>query len=329
LRSRQAAFKSIIIVVSIVAAVLVVEFSLRARGSYRPPANPINPVRPNLNEADPEVGYKLHPSIKSTYRYPHWNSEPIPVVSNSDGFRNSREFGESDGRRKVLVVGNSQIFGEGVRQEDRLTDQLESLEPEWRVDNLAMPGWGLDLMVRAIEKYGAKIGPEVTLLAIYTDDFRRLLPYYSGMGYAIPKFALVNAQLITVPYPVPSFWERLRIVQFAYQSVWERNRNRYDLNEALLNRFLNSADALSFKPLVAFLPGRADTPEDQERRAFLQQWTTRKGILYVDLTRPIHDAGVKNVYISDNWHWNGTGHRIAASELRPAIRMILGDLRSR
>jgi hypothetical protein len=44
---------------------------------------------------------------------------------------------------------------------------------------------------------------------------------------------------------------------------------------------------------------------------------------YADLTEAIHGAGVNNVYIKDNWHWNPLGHRIAATELHKVLRRIL------
>lgn len=55
---------------------------------------------------------------------------------------------------------------------------------------MGMTGWGIDLMVRALEKTGVKIRPDVVVLGIYTDDFRRVHSYNSGKGYRLPKFDL-------------------------------------------------------------------------------------------------------------------------------------------
>ena len=309
--------------VSILAACAAVEVGLRISGSYRPPADPIQTKRPDLYRADPHVGYTLWPSKTTAYRYPAKNEGLIPLVANADGFRAAREFGERDGRIRIVVVGDSFVFGEGVRAEDRFTEQLESLDRRWRVDNMGMPGWGLDLMIRAIEQYGRKADPRIVVLSVYTDSFRRLLPYYAGVGYAYPKFELKGSELTTVPFPYPRFWERLRLVQLVYQTRWQRERNRYDLHRALLDRYLQIAREMGFMPVVVFFPGKSDTAEDQERRGFLRAWAVSHGVQYGDLTSAIHAAGIEEVYIRDNWHWNPLGHRIAAIELGNLLRREL------
>jgi hypothetical protein len=187
---------------------------------------------------------------------------------------------------------------------------------------MGMTGWGLDLMIRALERHGAKADPAVVVLAVYTDDFRRLLPYYAGMGFPLPKFELGESGLESVPFPHPRFWERLRLVQGIYQTRWERNRNRYDLNEALLDRFLEQSGELGFDPVVVFFPGRGDTAEDVERRTFLARWAAAHDVPFSDLTQPIHGAGVDQTYIHDNWHWNPAGHRIAALEVHKLLRSL-------
>ena len=311
-----------VVSVSVIAALTRVEAMLRLRGLYAPPDNPVQTARPDLYRADPHVGYTIWPSRNTTYRYPQENPEQIPLLAISDGFRTPREFDEQDWRVRILVVGDSFVFGQGVRAEERFTEQLEAIESRWRVDNMGMTGWGLDLMVRAIERFGKKADPDVVLLAVYTDDLRRLLPYYAGVGFGYPKFELVQGELVTVPFPYPRLWERLRLVQWIYQSRWEHERNRYDVNRALLDRYLGNASAIGFKPVVVFFPGRADTEEDKTRRQFLATWASSRDVPFADLTVPMQRAGADKIFIQDNWHWNGLGHRAAAVELHGFLRKL-------
>ena len=322
LRARLAGSGAVL--VSVLAAVALVEAVLRVGNLYRPPDEPVTTARPDLYRADTAVGYTLWPSRQTVYRYPEKDGEWIPLVSNSDGFRTPREFDERDGRRRVLVVGDSFVFGQGVRAEDRLTERIEELEPAFHVINMGMTGWGLDLMVRAIERFAAKAAPDVVVLAVYTDDFRRLHPYYAGVGFPYPKFVLDGPALATEPFPYPSFWERLRLVQWAYQTAWQRTEDWYALNEALLDRYLRLASATGFRPAVAFFPGTGDTDRDRERRRFLGRWASAHGVPYVDLTGPVHATGVEKAYIRDNWHWNALGHRVAAGELAGFLRREFG-----
>jgi hypothetical protein len=317
--SRTHFLQAAIVISATAVALGVSEAALRGFDLYAPIAQPVQPAQPDLYQPSPVFGYHLKPSLVTTYRYPRTSDVLMPLVSNSDGFRSSREFSDDDPRLRVVVIGDSFVFGLGVRAEHRLTERLETLEPGWRVDNLGMPGWGLDLMIRALEHIGPKADPDIVVLAVYTDDFRRVLPHYAGLGYAYPKFELVRDELQTVPFRYPRAWERLRIVQAMSKLAWRRDANHYALNEALLDRFLANARVMQFRPLVAFLPGRTDTPVDQERRAFLHRWSVARGMPYLDLTDAIHGHGVENVYLRDNWHWNAAGHQVAAEEVRKAL----------
>lgn len=321
---RTQLLRVVLLGLSLVLVVAGFEVFLRAAKIAEPPRRPIESPRPDLYQADEAVGYRLWRSTRTLERYPATAPEPLPLVSNSDGFRMDREFDEPDPRRRALVVGDSMAFGLGVRAEERFSDRMEAMMPGWRVDNLAMTGWGLDLMLRGLEHVGAKADPELVLLAVYTDDLRRLLPYYPGVGFAYPKFALEDGKLRSVPYPRPRWWRRLHLYQLWYRLKWHRlvGRDRYALNAALLDRFDAWARAHEAALVLAFLPGRRETPEDERRRAFLGGWSAEAGRPFLDLTGPIHGAGVDRTYIEGNWHWSPTGHRIAAEAIVRFLREL-------
>jgi hypothetical protein len=303
----------------LVIALGLAEAGLRVAGMFPPPPQTLTPLRPELNRPDPELGYTLKPFLHTTFRYPPGSTRDLSLVSNADGFRNDRDFDDDDPRPRLWVLGDSMTFGEGVEVEDRVTGVIASREPGWRVDNLGMTGWGLDSMVRAYERIARKRRPQAVLLDFYTDDFRRLRPYYAGMGYASLKYEIDDGVLVDVPFPrPPGALRRLRIVQAVEQSYWRIGRNRYPLNEALLDR-LRTLTAPQVALAVAFLPGSADTAEDQERRAFLRAWCSRTGTPYADLSETMHARG-SAVYIPGSSHWNELGHRVAGEALHAFLR---------
>jgi hypothetical protein len=310
-------------------AIPVAGFEAVARwiDAYPVPGAALSPTRPDLYTADPDVGYRLHPSLRTTIGYPPSNPRPLSLNANSDGFRSERELGGPDSRPRILVVGDSFVFGSGVETTERFTEVLEWLEPQWRVDNLGMTGWGIDLMVRALEKFGAKARPDVVILAVYTDDFRRAGPTYAGLGFAIPRFRLIDGELVSVPYPRPGFWRRLRAVEAMQRMRPAPDRNEYALNAALLDRYYDLTTELGATPFVVFLPGRGDTPEDQQRRRFLARWASHREVPYLDLTGPIHGAGVPRLYIPGNFHWNADGHRTAAHHIYRELKALRPNLR--
>jgi len=274
---------------------------------------------PGLYKPDPELGYTLWPSKETTYFYPIGSSHLVHLISNRDGFRNGREFDEPDVRPRVWLLGDSMVLGDGVEAPDRLTEVMERLEPGWRVDNMGMTGWGVDLMVRAFERLVTRVAPKVVVLAFYTDDFRRLVPFNAGQGFAYPKFELQAGQLITVPFPALPAWRRLRIVQAVEQSYWRLHRDRLDLHAALLARLQHDAAAVQATLEVVFVPGRADTDVDQHRRSWLREWCQGAGVPFLDLTAPIL-AEERRAFIKDNEHWNETGHDLAGHTIAAFLR---------
>ena len=83
-------------------------------------------------------------------------------------------------------------------------------------------------------------------------------------------------------------------------------------------------------PVTVFFPGRSDTQGDKKRRNFLRAWAESHEVAHLDLTDPIHSAGVRSTYIERNWHWNSTGHRIAGERIRALLAAeVLGKVERR
>jgi hypothetical protein len=302
---------------------VAVESAFRVFDVYRPPDYPPRPPR-EMFVADSQVGYHLWPSTQTCIRYPPGSHRVQALISNSDGFASSRELGSPDTRPRVLVLGDSFTFGIGVEEGERYTEVVEDLEPSWRVDNMGMTGWGTDLMVRTLETFGPKAQPDVVVLAVYTDDFRRVDKLFAGVGFAYPKYALVNDSLVDVPYPRSWFVRKLHLANLVREVVRKvKGRNHYALNEALVGRFDELTRRLGATPVIIFLPGLGDTEEGQTRRRNLRTWAEQRGIVFGDFTDPLQSVGVEETYLEENWHWNAYGHRIAGEALHALLREVL------
>jgi hypothetical protein len=216
----------------------------------------------------------------------------------------------------MLVLGDSFVFGEGVEEPERFTNYLEEIRPTWRIDNLGMTGYGPDLMLRALEEVGLSLNPDVVVLCIYTDDFRRVRPRYAGVGYETPRFKLVSDRLVSVPYPKVRLWDHSRFFQGICHAYWSRTKAQFQLNRAILDRFLALSKMHGFDVAVIFLPGTHDTKTDKHRRAWLRQYSLEHSVPFLDLSEAIHTAAAKKeLYLPRNPHWNPEGHRIVAIEI--------------
>lgn len=292
------------------------EVVYRFTGRYRSPSNPIVCERPEFFQQFEPYGYRLWPSRSTQYIYPRNNPRKLSAVSNSDGFRSSREFVEADDRLRILVLGDSFVFGSGVEESERFTNCIEAMQPKWRVDSLGMTGYGPDLMLRALEEVGLRLNPDIVVLCMYTDDFRRVRPKYVGVGYKIPRFQLVSNQLVSIPYPKVRLWDYSGFFQGICHAYWRYTTAEFKLNRAILDCFLTLGEMHGFDVVVIFIPGTHDTKWDKLRRAWLLQYSREHSVPFLDLSDAIHTAAAKKeLYLPRNTHWNSEGHRIAATEI--------------
>ncbi|MCP4255450.1 MAG: hypothetical protein GY775_19015 [Candidatus Scalindua sp.] len=324
LKKRPGIATLLLSIISLLLSLLVGEIFFRLNGNVRTlPKQPLTTERPEMYQEYKPYGYRLWPSRTMSYLYPHNNPRKLQVISNSDGFRSQREIDEPDERTRIVVVGDSFVFGEGVEERERFTNTLETMHHEWRVDSLGMPGYGPGLMIRALENVGLDIHPDVVVFSMYTQDFPRVHPFYSGAGFEIPRFTLESGLLVTVPYPKYHFWDHSRLYHKVRRVIWERTNSEYDLNEAILNRFAKLSKHNNFVPVIIFLPAKGDGHIDKQRRNWLLEYSIRNKISYLDLTEQILVAGSEKYFIKQNDHYNPKGHRVVAYALSNFLSKVV------
>jgi hypothetical protein len=308
--------RSLAVIVSLACSVLCAEAVLRFTGRLPIPPERIEPIRPELYQAYEPYGYRVWPSRTLTYSYPKNNPRRLTVHSNRHGFRGARELDSEDTRPRLVVLGDSMVFGEGVEESERFTEQLEASEPAWRVDNLGMTGFGPDLMVRAFEHVGMALHPRRVILTIYTDDFRRVRPRYAGAGFRTPRYTLEGGRLVSIEYPRLRLWTRWSTTAAIREATWRLSGAEWKLNAAILDRFRDLAANGRFELVLLFLPGTSDTANDVERRTWLRDYAQRTNTAFLDLTDAILREDYDRVFIKDNFHLTAEGHRVVARALQ-------------
>ena len=316
---RSRVLRLLIFVVAVVVSLAILETGLRLSGRFPVPPERLETFRPDLYQEYKPYGYRLWPSRNVTYLYPKQNPRPLALRSNRHGFR-GRALDQPDSRRRIIVLGDSMVFGDGVEEPERFTEQLEAETPAWRVDNLGMSGFGPDLMLRALEEVGLPLKPDVVIVTMYTDDFRRVHPRYAGAGFEIPRFAIRSGRLVSVPYPRSSVWTRWSIATAIHETLWRLSGAEWDLNTAILDRFREDGARSRFTLVLTFLPGRWDTPNDQQRRNWLRMYAERTATPFLDLTDSILDGTSESRFIFNNPHLNASGHAVVAREIQKLLR---------
>lgn len=119
---------------------------------------------------------------------------------NPQGFRDAKDFAAVDlhsGRQRVMVLGDSFVFGVGLDARDAIPVALERLLPASEVYNVAIPGWGLDQMLLAYRKYADAIQPEVVVLGYIDEDLARSYEAFRPWeGMNKPSFDLRGDTLV-------------------------------------------------------------------------------------------------------------------------------------
>jgi lysophospholipase L1-like esterase len=117
------------------------------------------------------VVYDLIPNIKAYYAR-QW------VHMNSDGFRDREyEISKPPGVMRILGIGDSVMFGQGVSQEKmyltvlekRLNQMYKSVK--WEVINAGIPGYNTVMEVESLKEKGLKYGPDIVIIGFVGNDF--------------------------------------------------------------------------------------------------------------------------------------------------------------
>ncbi|MDH3692779.1 MAG: hypothetical protein OEU36_25410, partial [Gammaproteobacteria bacterium] len=86
---------------------------------------------------------------------------------------------QSNGPMRIVILGDSFMWGAGIEMDETLPALLQArLGASHRVFNVSAPGWGIDQMYLAYEKYKRTLKPEVVVLAYVDDDVNRVLEAY-------------------------------------------------------------------------------------------------------------------------------------------------------
>ena len=138
-------FLSVALIISFVA----IESLLRL-SAILIPSNPLSPPA-GISITDPILGHRFKPG---TAGHDQW------------GFRNDSVFSRTD----VLVLGDSQTYGSGVKQEENWPSRLME-QTGLRIYNMSLGGWGPVESMFLLEQ-GISLHPRLVIEALYSgNDF--------------------------------------------------------------------------------------------------------------------------------------------------------------
>ena len=148
---------------------------------------------------DAELGWAPVPGSSALVT----TARTIHVQHNSLGFRDIEP--ERDGRPRVLVVGDSFVWGVDAEAGERFTDLLRNRFPGLAIVNAGVSGYGTDQEYILLQRIWETIQPTVVVLIFCTDNDR--LDNGTNVryeGYQKPYFATAaDGTLVLRGQPVP------------------------------------------------------------------------------------------------------------------------------
>lgn len=313
----------------------VLEFSLRML--YPPPARFLYPQE--SYDFDPDIGHMLRPGQAAF-------THDRPVSINSLGLRD-REIGAAlpRGPVRVLALGDSQTFGNGLDVADTWPKQLEGILQErwpsrWEVMNAGIPGtdtWQHEVLLKRLV---TALNPHVVVLALYVND---VVPRHDQRSVAPPpetntwpkRVAYVlrrSAVLTWIYYRLFLPWHAYRFGQPG--SVEEavltgRNDPRAERGWQQVQQSLaamkEACDARRTGLLVAILPRRDQVAGLHRQRAYNERAraiTRGLGIEAVDLLEDLAAAHRRQgdaLFIAWDGHNSAVANRVIAARLAPVL----------
>jgi hypothetical protein len=256
------------------------------------------------------------------------------LSTNSDGMRGSRDYAEAKPAevRRLVLLGDSFTFGEGVSDSETYAHQLSLFLPRLEVLNLGVHGYGNDQMLLALREGGLRYHPDLVVLGFVHEDLDRNILGFRD--FAKPRFLLSRGRLLLTNTPVPTPAEVLAqetwrsrladlfsvIGRVCWWSSRVARRDAEGITRAILKEIADDARRAGAVPVFFYLPVHTEILDREERptpgEAFLLPFCESVEIRCLSL-RPYlarHlDPGGFPVKAP---HWAPQVHRAAAEAIR-------------
>ena len=286
--------------------------------------------------ADAVGGWRMQPKADAeTIKTREGNS--FVLTTNADGLRTSARKARLPGIRRVVIMGDSTVFGWGVSDGETFPDALGvALGPGVEVINAGQPGYSTTQMVALFERSIAAFSPDVLVVFVPMHDDNRVLVSdrehldgARGLGHARVLLAnhsrlyqLLRSQIFPFAneaYLVPGR-DRSPEPRVPRVSDTERVENFDRIREPLL--------AAGGKLAVGHLPFLADLLGEMRDERFSGPWArdyeAATGTPIVDLRGCCAGQGGEALVLpTDPGHLNTEGNQLVGRAAAPVIAALL------
>jgi hypothetical protein len=328
-------------------AILLAELAIRALSPPAPRARiteppgypPIQNIAGNLYVYEPGVRWAHVYDVAAAPRAYLGAEGRIAYRTNNLGLRGDDvAFEKAAGGRRILCLGDSVTFGEGVREEDTWPAQLaRRLGPGTEVINAGIQGYDFNHEALYLLLHGRRLAPDVVVIAFFMNDamqFGATVDHHQGTTEA----AHASSALAKASATWRLFERRRRVAERTERYLSDlRESFRGDIWRDVKSRMpkvreLGERDGFRVVAVVFPLLHRLDDYPLAAAHADVTATFTAAGIPVVDLLEPFRAYADEELWVHPvDPHPNEIGHRIAAERLaaRPEMEAMSSTPSSR
>jgi hypothetical protein len=280
---------------------------------------------PKLLEFDNELGLKNN--INTEGYYVTGEGDSIAYVKiNKNGLRDiDYDYEKKKNISRVLVLGDSFVWGYGVNQNEVFTEIIERKLKNIEIINAGVPGYSTDQELIWFQDEGLKYKPDLTILVISPNDFDDIVAFNTYK----PRFVIKNnTPFLMKPLSKEitrkkySFWDnffiysflRMRWDNFFSTKIEDYNnyteKEKLELMKMILDKIRISSHQISSKFLIVIFD------ESEDRENFFQEYGIENNVSVLNLKSGFKEFREKNpdinIYFNYNPHWNQIGHKVVA-----------------
>ena len=329
--------KTVGLILGLIAAALIVEALARL---FFPHWAPRTGSISMFWHHDPLLGWSHIPNSVGAFDSHGFEST---VRINSKGFRDvERTYDRDESKYRIVVLGDSMVWGWGVQQEETFVALLEKQCPRIEALNLGVSGYGTDQELLLFRKEVVRYKPQFVVVVVMDNDFQTNVRKALFLGYEKPIFKFDNtgrAVLTNTPVPEPNAFVRLVSIPIRHSYVLNQAARAYEqvnlwqnslsvsgsrptnetktfpanpeegITSALLVEMQEEAERVNAK-LILVLADRMG-----ELGLRLEEFCRSKNIPTVRLDPVFPEDEAKKLHLPDGVHWSVLGHQRVANQL--------------
>jgi len=269
--------------------------------------------------------------------------------TNSHGLRDDEIYEKLDNEFRILVTGDSQVFGLGVNRKNVLSERLEYLlnrnsNKFYNVVNAGIAGAGTDYIKSYIKHYGLELNPDYIIIGFYVNDLfdniigaKNKYTIINNMKYRSDNYhnadkersknAIIKSKFIKGTETYKLIWPRLRELKIKLKILFkiknDPNIKGVRITKNIIKEIHDLTSKYSIPILFLFIPGKNDLDFADIYTYYLtktyadykpiQDYLNELGIKYLDVYEPL-ELNNNSTYLKDG-HLNKIGHDVIAREL--------------